>query len=71
MCTTTKGPKELLGVSVVDEDGEVLLDTLVQPRGTVIDLKTNITGVTMADLEKVTTTCHEVQVRGNATLRRS
>eukprot|EP00242_Pyramimonas_sp_CCMP2087_P014025 CAMPEP_0198211550 /NCGR_PEP_ID=MMETSP1445-20131203/24446_1 /TAXON_ID=36898 /ORGANISM="Pyramimonas sp., Strain CCMP2087" /LENGTH=709 /DNA_ID=CAMNT_0043885825 /DNA_START=87 /DNA_END=2216 /DNA_ORIENTATION=+ len=66
MCTTTKGPKELLGVSVVDEDGEVLLDTLVQPRGTVIDLKTNITGVTMADLEKVTTTCHEVQLKVEA-----
>ena len=68
MCETTKGPRELLGVSVVDADGKALLRTLVKPRGDILDLKTDITGIKPADLEGVTTTCHDVQVCSTACL---
>ncbi|KAK3245328.1 hypothetical protein CYMTET_45101 [Cymbomonas tetramitiformis] len=61
MCTTTRGDRELLGVSVVDSDGAVVVKTLVQPRGAVADLKTGITGITTKDLEGVTTTLYDVQ----------
>eukprot|EP00854_Cymbomonas_tetramitiformis_P002945 gene2945-3759_t len=62
MCTTTRGDRELLGVSVVDSDGAVVVKTLVQPRGAVADLKTGITGITTKDLEGVTTTLYDVQL---------
>lgn len=63
MCETSKGKRELLGVSVVDEQGRVVLKTLVKPRGEVTDLKTDITGIRLEDLEGETTTCADVQVR--------
>jgi hypothetical protein len=104
MCETSKGTRELLGVSVcpppastpvqglphakallcsvtgpqpvfklqprnvscgptqvVDAHGNALLKTLVKPRGDIIDLRTNITGITSEQLATVTTTCHDVR----------
>ena len=48
-------------VSVTDDKGNALLKTLVKPRGTVIDLRTDITGITLEHLANVTTTCHDVR----------
>ena len=51
MCCTTQGSRELLSVSVVDSNGTALLETLVQPAGDILDLRTGITGITAADLK--------------------
>lgn len=46
---------------MVDSHGNALLKTLVKPRGDVIDLRTDITGITSEQLATVTTTCHDVR----------
>ena len=51
MCSTSSSPRELLFVSLVDERGAPLLETLVQPQGTILDLKTSLTGITAKQLE--------------------
>jgi len=61
MCETDQDPRALVGVSVVDEDGGVLLKELVLPPGKIVDLKTDITGLTLSDLATVTTTLEDVQ----------
>ena len=53
MCETDVDPRALVGVSVVDEEGGVLLKELVQPPGNIVDLKTDITGLTLKDLKDV------------------
>ena len=46
MCETDQDPRALVGVSVVNEKGIVLLKTLVKPPGKIVDYKTTITGLT-------------------------
>ncbi|GFR48203.1 hypothetical protein Agub_g10021 [Astrephomene gubernaculifera] len=61
MCATEDDPSALLGVCVVDEWGRVLYRQLVRPPGTITDLRTNLTGVTEADLANVTLTAKDAQ----------
>ena len=49
MCETTSDARALIGVSVVDERGKVLLKTLVKPPGVVVDYKTDVTGLSAKD----------------------
>ena len=53
---------------VVDAHGNALLKTLVKPRGDIIDLRTDITGITAEQLATVTTTCHDVRRQVKYTL---
>ena len=61
MCETDVDKRALVGVSVVDTKGGVLLKTLVKPPGTILDLKTDITGLRMKDFKGVKTTLADVQ----------
>ena len=61
MCETDVDKRALVGVSVVDARGGVLLKTLVKPPGTIVDLKTDITGLRMKDFKGVKTTLADVQ----------
>ena len=61
MCETSEDPRALVGVSVVDESGAVLLQTLVKPPGRIVDLKSEVTGLRLADLKGVKTTLEDVQ----------
>lgn len=61
MCETDQDKRALCGVSVVDEDGKVLLKTLVKPPGKIIDLKKEITGLEENDVLKSKTTLRDVQ----------
>lgn len=61
MCETTSDARALIGVSVVDERGKVLLKTLVKPPGVVVDYKTDVTGLSAKDFTGVTTTLADVQ----------
>ena len=59
MCRSDLG-EELTRVSVLDRDGAVLLDCLVRPAGTVLDYRTQYSGVTADMLQDVTTTLQQV-----------
>jgi len=61
MCETDRDPRALIGVSVVDEDGSVLLKTLVKPPGKIVDMKTDITGLTEKDFADIHVTLQDVQ----------
>eukprot|EP01103_Thecamoeba_quadrilineata_P006112 TRINITY_DN15837_c0_g1_i1.p1 TRINITY_DN15837_c0_g1~~TRINITY_DN15837_c0_g1_i1.p1 ORF type:complete len:525 (+),score=136.14 TRINITY_DN15837_c0_g1_i1:78-1577(+) len=61
MCQTLDNKRELLRVTLIDEDLKVIYDTLVKPAHPVIDFRSNITGITEADLESITTTLADVQ----------
>mmetsp|Transcript_32399 Transcript_32399/g.91809 ORF Transcript_32399/g.91809 Transcript_32399/m.91809 type:complete len:477 (+) Transcript_32399:225-1655(+) len=61
MCCTADQDRELLKVSVVDEEGNSLLDRLVLPRGEVTDFKTEVTGLTADNLKGVTYTRSNAQ----------
>jgi len=63
MCETETDRRALVGVSVVDENGVVLLKTLVRPPGKIVDLKTDITGLKLKDFKGVKVTLEDVQVR--------
>ena len=56
-------PRALVGVSVVNEKGIVLLKTLVKPPGKIVDYKTTITGLTAKDFKGITTTLADVQAK--------
>nr|KAJ0214861.1 hypothetical protein LSAT_V11C300135010 [Lactuca sativa] len=58
------GSDALVRVCVVDRDLKVKLDELVKPEKAVADYRTNITGVSAKDLEQVTCSLQDVQVRG-------
>ncbi|GLC43249.1 hypothetical protein PLESTF_000408700 [Pleodorina starrii] len=61
MCSTETDDAALLGVCVVDEFGAVVYRELVRPEGVIKDLRTQLTGVTEADLEGVTVTARDAQ----------
>eukprot|EP00983_Pelagomonas_calceolata_P130166 1161665-Pelagomonas_calceolata.AAC.3 len=53
MCETDREHAALVGLCVSDEKGEVLYKALVRPRGTIVNLRTELTGITTEDLETV------------------
>lgn len=59
-CMSEKG-KELARLSLVDADGNVVIDTFVKPQNPIIDYKTQYSGITPELLEGVTTTIEDVQ----------
>lgn len=59
MCETVDSKRALLSVTAVDHGGCVVLDTLVRPSAQIVDLRSDITGITAAQLEGVTTTRDE------------
>lgn len=61
MCETATDTRALVGVSVVDETGEVLLKTLVKPPGKILDLRRDITGLKEKDVLAAKKTLRDVQ----------
>uniref|UniRef100_A0A3P8SRP8 RNA exonuclease 5 n=1 Tax=Amphiprion percula TaxID=161767 RepID=A0A3P8SRP8_AMPPE len=60
MCLTEKG-HELTRVSVVDSDGNCVLDDLVKPKNRILNYLTKFSGITAAMLQPITTTLRDVQ----------
>ncbi|XP_039630551.1 RNA exonuclease 5-like [Polypterus senegalus] len=60
MCATDKGMK-LTRVSLVDNNGQCIMDELVKPKEKIVDYLTKFSGVTEALLEPITTTLQDVQ----------
>lgn len=60
MCLTERG-YELTRVSLVDSDGNCVLDDLVKPQNRVLNYLTKFSGITAAMLRPITTTLREVQ----------
>ncbi|XP_063975431.1 uncharacterized protein LOC135161630 isoform X2 [Diachasmimorpha longicaudata] len=60
MCYTRRG-LEVIKVTVVGIDGEIVYDTLVKPDVDVLDVNTRFSGVTADDLLKTTKTLRDVQ----------
>ena len=63
MCRVEGGEMALTRISLVEWDGNVLLDELVKPDKPIIDYLTPYSGITPAKLEKVTTTLKDIQDR--------
>lgn len=63
MCRVEGGEMALTRVSIVEWDGEVLLDELVKPDKPIIDYLTPYSGITPARLENVTTSLKDIQDR--------
>ncbi|KAM6940870.1 RNA exonuclease 5 [Lycodopsis pacificus] len=62
MCQTERG-SELARVSLVDSDGNCLMDDLVKPQNRILDYLTRFSGITAAMLRPITTTLRDVQVK--------
>ncbi|XP_076584738.1 RNA exonuclease 5 [Chaetodon auriga] len=62
MCLTEKG-YELARVSLVDGDGNCVLDELVKPQNRILNYLTKFSGITAAMLRPITTTLRDVQVK--------
>ncbi|CAJ0950042.1 unnamed protein product, partial [Mesorhabditis belari] len=61
MCITTSGGHELTRVSLVQEDGAVVFDTLVKPPREITDYLTKFSGITEEMMKDVTVTLQDVQ----------
>ncbi|XP_043797112.1 RNA exonuclease 1 homolog isoform X1 [Apis laboriosa] len=60
MCYTTQG-LELTRITVIDEDCNVVYETLVNPQNPIIDYNTRFSGITEENMKNVTTTLLDVQ----------
>ncbi|KAK2817339.1 hypothetical protein Q5P01_025530 [Channa striata] len=69
MCLTEKG-NELARVSLVDSDGNCVLDELVKPPNRILNYLTKFSGITAAMLRPITTTLRDVQAKLRALLPR-
>ena len=61
MVKTSTGNSELARVSIVNEEGENVYETMVCPEGDIIDYLTQYSGITVETLKDVTKTLKEVQ----------
>lgn len=61
MCQTTNGEKELTRISIVNENLEVVYDTLVKPYNKITNYLTKFSGITKALLDPVTVRLEDVQ----------
>ncbi|KAI1717660.1 exonuclease domain-containing protein [Ditylenchus destructor] len=61
MCITTAKRSELTRISIVNEEGEVLLDTYVMPKNEITDYVTKFSGITKEKLKGVKVTLQDVQ----------
>lgn len=61
MCLTEGGQSELTRISILNWNGEVVMDELVQPPRPVTDYLTRYSGITKELLDPVTTTLQDIQ----------
>ncbi|CAI2353213.1 unnamed protein product [Caenorhabditis sp. 36 PRJEB53466] len=61
MCETTVQNRALTRISIIDEQENTVLDTLVKPEGRITDYVTRYSGITSDMMEGVTTTLEDVQ----------
>ncbi|KAJ5592003.1 uncharacterized protein N7459_002372 [Penicillium hispanicum] len=63
MCLNDNNEQELARISMVNWDGEVVVDELVKPARPVINYLTQYSGITQQMLDPVTTTLFDIQTR--------
>ena len=63
MCRVDGGEMALTRISLVEWDGNIVLDELVKPDKPIVDYLTPYSGITPAKLENVTTNLKDIQVR--------
>ena len=51
MGETTDDEHAVIGIGVVDDEGETVLDELIQPPNKLVDVRTEITGFKIADFK--------------------
>lgn len=61
MCATRDDAHALLGVCLVDEQGGIVYRELIQPEGEILDLRTELTGISAKDLQGVTESARDAQ----------